>query len=63
MVQKWNGMHMLHVTTSFTFKTGSKVVFPRILKERLKNTTLEKFLSQKDLNGMVNQNAIIAIDS
>ena len=27
--QKRNGMHMLHVTISFTFKTGSKVGAPR----------------------------------
>ena len=30
MNQKLNGMHIFYVTTSFTFKTGSKFTPPRI---------------------------------
>ena len=30
---KWVGIHMVHVTTSFTYFTGSKVGPPRICKD------------------------------
>ena len=58
MDQKWDGMHMLHVTTSFTCKTGSKCILPRT---RLLNLTLYYGQSLKNtvkLTGNPGQQAI-----
>ena len=58
MDQKWDGMHMLHMTTSFTCKTGSKCILPRT---RLLNLTLYYGQSLKNtvkLTGNPGQQAI-----